>query len=138
MLLQTPTYNGFYSDLTASQTKAEDVPLKVVNGKYAMDFTVRAPHQSRHPLLHPVQPAEPDRQLRSAADLTRIGEICLKHRVSCWPTDSLDWVTRARSTRRLPASRTRRSQHSLTFKAASKSFGLALTRSPGSTRPTPS
>ncbi|MSO52908.1 MAG: aminotransferase class I/II-fold pyridoxal phosphate-dependent enzyme, partial [Acidobacteria bacterium] len=38
VLLQTPTYNGFYSDLTFSQTKAEDVPLKFVGGKFAMDF----------------------------------------------------------------------------------------------------
>src|SRR5262245_12997991 len=38
VLLQTPTYNGFYSDLTASETKAEESPLKFVNGKFQMDF----------------------------------------------------------------------------------------------------
>ena len=38
VLLQTPTYNGFYGDLTASQTLAEEVPLKLVNGTFQMDF----------------------------------------------------------------------------------------------------
>ena len=38
VLLQTPTYNGFYSDLRESQTIAEESPLKFVNGKFEMDF----------------------------------------------------------------------------------------------------
>jgi cystathionine beta-lyase len=38
VLLNTPTYNGFYSDLTYTQTKAEENPLRLVNGKYSIDF----------------------------------------------------------------------------------------------------
>ena len=38
VLLQTPTYNGFYGDLTASRTVSQEVLLKRVNGKFEMDF----------------------------------------------------------------------------------------------------
>src|SRR5262245_22736636 len=38
VLLQTPTYNGFYSDLRFTGTRAEESPLKLVNGRYSMDF----------------------------------------------------------------------------------------------------
>src|SRR5690606_24775997 len=38
VLLTTPTYNGFYSDLTWSRTLAEESPMKVVDGRYAIDF----------------------------------------------------------------------------------------------------
>ena len=38
VLLQTPTYNGFYSDLRFAQVTPEDSPLKLVDGRYSMDF----------------------------------------------------------------------------------------------------
>ena len=64
VLLQTPTYNGFYSDLTASQTLAEEVPAQVRQRQVRDGLrAVREADQRRHQLLHPVQPAEPDRQL---------------------------------------------------------------------------
>ena len=38
VLLMTPTYNGFYGDLTYTGTKPEDSPMKLVNGRYSIDF----------------------------------------------------------------------------------------------------
>jgi hypothetical protein len=38
VIVQSPTYNGFYGDITAVGCKAEENPLKLVNGRYAMDF----------------------------------------------------------------------------------------------------
>ena len=38
VLLLSPTYNGFYGDLTYTQTKPEDSPMKLVNGRYSIDF----------------------------------------------------------------------------------------------------
>ena len=38
VLLNTPTYNGFYGDLTYTKTIAEENPLKLVDGRYSLDF----------------------------------------------------------------------------------------------------
>src|SRR4029077_6799872 len=38
VLLLTPTYNGCYGDLTATHTIAAESPLKLVNGRYSIDF----------------------------------------------------------------------------------------------------
>ena len=37
-LICTPSYNGFYGDLTASKTIAEDSMMTMVNGRYEIDF----------------------------------------------------------------------------------------------------
>ena len=38
VLLNTPTYSGFYDDLRYTNTKPEENPLKLLNGKYFIDF----------------------------------------------------------------------------------------------------
>src|SRR5262249_57077489 len=38
VLLNTPTYNGFYGDLTYTKTLPEEVPMRLVNGRYSIDF----------------------------------------------------------------------------------------------------
>ena len=94
VLLQTPTYNGFYSDLTASQTKAEESPLKFVNGKFQMDFDdfERRISFDTHTFLL-CNPQNPTGNCWSPEDLLRIGEICLKHRVIVLADEiHCDWV----------------------------------------------
>ena len=141
VLLQTPTYNGFYSDLTASETKAEESPLKFVNGKFQMDFDdfERRISLDTHTFIL-CNPQNPTGNCWSAEDLLRIGEICLKHRVVVLADEiHCDWVSKGRSTRRLRACRTRRSSTtaSPSRRRASRSASRR-TRSRGTTRPTPS
>ena len=128
VLLQTPTYNGFYSDLTASQTKAEDVPLKNINGKFAMDFDQFERHISfdTHTFIL-CNPQNPTGNCWSAEDLTRIGEICLKHRVVVLADEiHCDWVGKGQKYTPFASLPNKAVvNNSLTFKAASKSFGLA-------------
>lgn len=128
VLLQTPTYNGFYSDLTFSQTKAEDVPLKFVNGQFAMDFEEfekRIAHDTHTFIL--CNPQNPTGNCWSAADLTRIGEICLRHRVIVLADEiHCDWVGKGQKYTPFASLPNKAIvNNSLTFKAASKSFGLA-------------
>lgn len=128
VLLQTPTYNGFYGDLRASQTLAEEVPLKVVNGQYAMDFEQFEKQISVDTNSFILcNPQNPTGNCWSAADLTRIGEICLKHRVVVLADEiHCDFV--AKGQKYTPfASLPNKDvvNNSITFKAASKSFGLA-------------
>ena len=128
VLLQTPTYNGFYSDLTASQTKAEDVPLKFVNGQFAMDFEEfeRRISIDTHSFIL-CNPQNPTGNCWSAEDLTRIGEICLRHRVVLLADEiHCDWVSKGQKYTPFASLPNKAIvNNSLTFKAASKSFGLA-------------
>jgi cystathionine beta-lyase len=128
VLLQTPTYNGFYSDLTASGTRAEESPLKLVNGRYSMDFEDlerRISHETNTLIL--CNPQNPTGNCWSAEDLTRLGEICLKRRVLVLADEiHCDYVTKGN--KYTPFSSLPNKDivnNSITFKAASKSFGLA-------------
>ena len=128
VLLQTPTYNGFYSDLTASDTKAEESPLKFVNGKFQMDFEdfERRISFDTHTFIL-CNPQNPTGNCWSPEDLLRIGEICLKHRVIVLADEiHCDWVSKGQKyTPFASLSNKAVVDNSLTFKAASKSFGLA-------------
>ncbi len=128
VLLQTPTYNGFYSDLTFSQTKAEDVPLKFVNGQFAMDFEEfeRRISIDTHTFIL-CNPQNPTGNCWSAADLTRIGEICLRHRVIVLADEiHCDWAGKGQKYTPFASLPNKAIvNNSLTFKAASKSFSLA-------------
>jgi len=128
VLLQTPTYNGFYSDLTFTQTKAEDVPLKFANGKFAMDFEEfekRISVDTNTFIL--CNPQNPTGNCWSAEDLTKIGEICLRHRVIVLADEiHCDWVGKGQKYTPFASLPNKAIvNNSLTFKAASKSFGLA-------------
>ena len=128
VLLQTPTYNGFYSDLTFTQTKAEDVPLKFANGKFAMDFEEferRISVDTNTFIL--CNPQNPTGNCWSPEDLTKIGEICLRHRVIVLADEiHCDWVGKGQKYTPFASLPNKAIvNNSLTFKAASKSFGLA-------------
>jgi cystathionine beta-lyase len=128
VLLNTPTYNGFYSDLRESQTIAEESPMKFVNGKFEMDFDdfERRISIDTHSYIL-CNPQNPTGNCWSAADLMRIGEICLKHRVVVLADEiHCDWVGKGQKyTPFASLSNKAVVDNSLTFKAASKSFGLA-------------
>ena len=128
VLLQTPTYNGFYSDLRESQTIAEESPMKFVNGKFEMDFDdfERRISIDTHSYIL-CNPQNPTGNCWSAADLMRIGEICLKHRVVVLADEiHCDWVGKGQKYTPFASLPNKAVvDNSLTFKAASKSFGLA-------------
>src|SRR5688572_17303635 len=128
VLLNTPTYNGFYSDLRESQTIAEDSPLKFVNGKFEMDFDdfERRISIDTHSFIL-CNPQNPTGNCWSAADLLRIGEICLKHRVVVLADEiHCDWVGKGQKYTPFASLPNKAVvDNSITFKAVSKSFGLA-------------
>jgi cystathionine beta-lyase len=128
VLLQTPTYNGFFSDLTATDTKPEESPLKFVNGKFQMDFDdfEKRIGIDTHTFIL-CNPQNPTGNCWSPEDLLRIGEICLKHRVLVLADEiHCDWVSKGQKyTPFMSLPNKAVVDNSITFKAASKSFGLA-------------
>jgi cystathionine beta-lyase len=128
VILQTPTYNGFYGDLTASGTIAEESPLKLVNGRYAMDFEDlerRISHDTNTLIL--CNPQNPTGNCWSKEDLLKLGEICTRRRVIVLADEiHCDFVTKGNKyTPYASIGNKEIVNNSLTFKAASKSFGLA-------------
>jgi cystathionine beta-lyase len=128
VLLQTPTYNGFYGDLTATETKPEESPMKFVNGKFQMDFDdfeKRISYDTHTFIL--CNPQNPTGNCWSPEDLLRIGEICLKHRVIVLADEiHCDWTSKGQKyTPFASLSNKAVVDNSVTFKAASKTFGLA-------------
>lgn len=128
VLLQTPVYDGFYTDLTFTGTRAEESPLKVVDGKFSMDFEDferRIGHDTNTFIL--CNPQNPTGNCWSAEDLMRIGEICLRRRVVLLADEiHCDFVTRGNKYTPFASLKNQDVvNNSITFKAASKSFGLA-------------
>jgi cystathionine beta-lyase len=128
VLLQTPTYSGFYGDLTATGTIAEESPLKLVNSRYAMDFEDlerRISHETNTLIL--CNPQNPTGNCWSKEDLLRLGEICLRRRVVVLADEiHCDFVTKGNKYTPFASIGNKEIvNNSLTFKAASKSFGLA-------------
>ena len=129
VLLTTPTYNGFYGDLTATQTLAEEVLLKKnPDSTFSLDFDAFEKQISLDTNTFILcNPQNPTGNCWSQADLLRIGEICLKHRVVVLADEiHCDFV--AKGQKYTPfASLPNKAvvDNSVTFKAASKSFGLA-------------
>jgi len=128
VLLNTPTYNGFYGDLTYTRTIPEENPLKLVNGRYALDFDDferRISHDTNAFIL--CNPQNPTGNCWSPDDLMRLGEICLRRRVVVLADEiHCDFVTKGNKYTPFASLPNKAVvNNSITFKAASKSFGLA-------------
>jgi cystathionine beta-lyase len=127
VLLTTPTYNGFYSDLRFTRTLAEDSPMKVAGGRYSIDFEDFERRASRTNTFILCNPQNPTGNCWSPEDLTRLGEICLRHRVVVLADEiHCDFVTEGQKYTPFASLPNKDIvDNSLTFKAASKTFGLA-------------
>lgn len=128
VLLNTPTYNGFFSDLTNSRTLAEESLMKKVDGRYAIDFDdfERRITPDVHSFIL-CNPQNPTGNCWSPEDLTRLGEICLKRNVVVLADEiHCDFVGDGQKYTPFASLPNRAIvDNSITFKAASKSFGLA-------------
>lgn len=131
ILVQTPTYNGFFSDIRQVGCKAEESPLKVVNGQFQMDFEdlERRIGPDTNTLIL-CNPQNPTGNVWSKDDLMAVGEICLRRRVVVLADEiHCDFVhagNKYTPFATLPNEAVVR--NSVTFKSASKSFNLVGTK----------
>jgi cystathionine beta-lyase len=127
VLLTTPAYSGFYSDLRFTRTVPEDSPMKLVDGRYSIDFEDFEQRARRANVFILCNPQNPTGNVWSAEDLTRMGEICLEHSVVIL-VDEIHCDFIRREEKYIPfASLPHREivANSITFKSASKSFSLS-------------
>jgi cystathionine beta-lyase len=128
VLMLTPVYNGFYSDLRYLQLQAEESPMILRDGRYTIDFDDferRISHDTNTFIL--CNPHNPTGNCWSAADLLRLGEICLRRRVVVLADEiHCDFVNKGHAYTPFASLPNKAVvANSITFKAASKSFGLA-------------
>jgi cystathionine beta-lyase len=127
VLLTTPTYNGFYGDLAKTGTTAEESPMVLVDGRYSIDFDDferRIGPDTKTFIL--CNPQNPTGNCWSRNDLSRLGEICLRHGVIVLADEvHCDFV--AKGERYTPFASLDReiAMNSVTFQSANKSFSLA-------------
>ena len=127
VLMTTPTYNGFYSDLRYTQTVAEDCEMKLVDGRYSVDFDEFEVRAARANVFILCNPQNPTGNCWSPEDLTRMGEICLRHKVIVFSDEiHCDFVMKGQTYTPFASLPNRDIvDNSITFKAASKTFSLA-------------
>jgi cystathionine beta-lyase len=128
VIVQSPTYDAFYSDITLVGCKAEENPLKLVNGRYSMDFEDlerRIDHDTNTLIL--CNPQNPTGNCWSRQDLMTLGEICARRRVVVLADEiHCDFVTKGHTyTPYASLGSEKLVMNSITFKSASKSFNLA-------------
>ena len=128
VLMTTPVYNGFYSDLPYAGVTAEESPMRLANGRYQIDFEDferRATSDTKVFIL--CNPQNPTGNCWSQEDLLRLGEICLRKNVIVLADEiHCDFVNKGE--KYIPFSTLPNKavvNNSITYKAASKSFGLA-------------
>ena len=133
VLMNTPTYNGFYGDLLWSRTVAADSEMyKDEDGVYHIDwddFEAKMTPDCHAFLL--CNPQNPTGNMWSEDDLMKMGELCLKHGVTVLADEiHCDFVMEGK--KYIPfASLPDKAivNNSLTYKAVSKTFSLASMKS---------
>jgi len=128
VLMFAPIYNGFYGDIRAVNNTPADVPMKLANGRYSMDFEALERAISYDtPTLILCNPQNPTGNVWSKQDLLTLGEICLKHRVLVLADEvHCDFINKgAKYTPFASLPNEAVVRNSVTFKSAAKSFNLA-------------
>jgi cystathionine beta-lyase len=127
VLVPSPAYSGFYSDIRVAGLRPEDCPFRLVNGRYQFDFEDLERHISHdtHTLIL-CNPQNPTGNVWSREDLKTLGEICLRRRVVVLADEiHCDLITKGHQyTPFASLDNEEIVRNSLTFKAASKSFNL--------------
>jgi cystathionine beta-lyase len=129
VLMATPIYNGFYGDLAATRTIANESLLKWVGGRPEIDWDdlerrAAMPDTKVTILCNPHNPVG---RAWSREELTRYGEICLRHGVLVLADEiHCDFIHKGETYTPFSTLADKDLVHnSITFKSVSKSFSLA-------------
>lgn len=84
MLIQGPVYNHFYSAIRNNDCKALSSPLVYADNTYTIDYEdlERKAADPRTTLMILCNPHNPAGRVWTREELTRIGEICIRHNVT--------------------------------------------------------
>ena len=129
VVLAAPIYNGFYSDIGYCKAVPEESPMRYVDGRYEIDWEdlERRLMTPRVKLSILCNPQNPVGRVFTRDEITRYGELCLKHKVILL-VDEIFCDILAKDSTYVPFSTLANRaivDNSITFKSTSKSFSLA-------------
>lgn len=82
VLIQSPVYRPFFMAIENNGRQIVNSPLKLVNGKYQIDFVeLEKQFDSRVKMMILCNPHNPVGRVWTKEELERLGELCLKHNV---------------------------------------------------------
>ncbi|SEO89460.1 MalY/PatB family protein [Paenibacillus sp. OV219] len=82
VLVQSPVYHNFYRVIKAQRREVAVNPLKLDNERYMMDFeSLESNLDPQVRMMILCNPHNPVGRVWSREELTRLGEICLKHNI---------------------------------------------------------
>jgi cystathionine beta-lyase len=127
VLMLAPAYVGFYEDIVASRMVVSESPMTIVNGQYEIDWEDlerRMTADTKVTIL--CNPHNPVGRVWSKAELTRYGELCLKHKIVVLSDEiHCDFVNKGHQYTPFSTLDDKKVvDNSITFTAASKSFSL--------------
>ncbi len=128
LLMATPIYNGFYYDVMGSKLIANESLMHYTNGQYEIDWDDlerRMTPDTKVTLL--CNPQNPVGRAWTKEELTRYGELCLKHNVKVLADEiHCDFVMKGQKYTPFSTLDDKKIvANSITFKSGSKSFSLA-------------
>jgi cystathionine beta-lyase len=131
VLLNTPTYDGFFHDLEFTGNIPNQNPLTMKDDRYSInfeDFERRIDRDTKVFIL--CNPQNPTGNCWSPDDLLRLGEICLRHRVVVLADEiHCDFVMKGNKYTPFASLPNKAVvNNSVTFKSGSKSFNIAALR----------
>ncbi len=127
VLMVTPSYVGFYAAIGITKTVAEESPMKLVNGRYEIDwadFERRMTPDVKVSIL--CNPHNPGGRVWTREELTRYGQLCKKHNIIVLSDEiHCDFVSKGQKYVPFASLDKDIADNSITFKSGSKSFSLA-------------
>ena len=127
VLMVTPSYVGFYAAIGITKTVAEESPMKLVNGRYEIDwadFERRMTPDVKVSIL--CNPHNPGGRVWTRDELVRYGQLCKKHNIIVLSDEiHCDFVAKGHKYTPFATLDKDLVDNSITFKSGSKSFSLA-------------
>jgi cystathionine beta-lyase len=127
VLMVTPSYVGFYAAIGITKTVPEESPMKLVNGRYEIDWADlerRMTGDVKVSIL--CNPHNPGGRVWTRDELTRYGQLCKKHNIIVLSDEiHCDFVSKGQKYVPFATLDKEIADNSITFKSGSKSFSLA-------------
>ncbi|MGH6827845.1 MAG: MalY/PatB family protein, partial [Rhizomicrobium sp.] len=127
VLMATPNYTGFYAAIAFTKTVPEESLMRQVDGRYEIDWQDFERHMTPEVKVSILcNPHNPVGRAWTRDELTRYGELCLKHNIIVLADEiHCDFISKGQ--KYVPFSTLPKAivDNSVTFKSGSKSFSLA-------------
>lgn len=127
VVVQPPVYYPFFKAARVNQCEMVENPLRLAEGRYLMDFDqLEQVLDDRAKVLVLCSPHNPVGRLWTPQELTRLGELCLKHDVLVC-SDEIHWDLALYDHRHTPTASVSEAiaQNTITLIAPNKTFNLA-------------